>query len=163
MIASNHAFRKGVFATLLVSLCFVVWAQRETIGAWTVFRESDPITDGNTSWMYADAWDQPVGIAPGDSALIVSCNKQVGTFLVAVLLDDQERLTPFTGDEYYNATYRMDKGEAHEVRGSSNGKAFHFFVAVGEGTWERGARTFVREAVDAENFAFRIRDDRGAC
>jgi hypothetical protein len=128
----------------------------ESVGAWQVARRIDPITDENTSAMISPAWDLPAGIELGDSALIVNCD--VGIFVIYVVLDDQERLTPFTGDEYYNATYRMDKGETHLVRGSSNGKVFHFFVAD---RWERGARTFVREAVDAENFTFRIRDDRG--
>ena len=133
----------------------------ESVGAWRVARRIDPITDENTSAMLSPAWDLPAGIELGDSALFVTCDEDIGIFGVSVLLDDQERLAPFTGDEYYDATYRMDEGGLHEVRGSSNGKAFHFFIADREGTWERGARTFVREAVDAENFTFRIRDDRG--
>ena len=135
-----------------MSLSFVVWAQ-ETVGAWRVFRELDPITDENTSWMYVDAWDSPVGIEY--SPLYVQCGD--GFFKVYVNLDlDQARLTP---NEYYNATYRMDKGELHEVRGfsSTDGRGL-FLVAY---PFVGAPVPLVEEAVGTKNFAIRIWDDEG--
>lgn len=71
----------GDVAAIFVSSCTGVLAYAQHFGSWVYAPGSDPITNEDTSMMFAPAREYPRG--PGGSALVIRCQRR-STYNVAV-------------------------------------------------------------------------------
>lgn len=144
--------RLGV-AVFAVFLCSGVQAQDREIGAWGISLDIDPMTDQNSSAMWAPAWDNPtIGFDEAVGVLFIRC----GPYNIDVFfaLDLERRL--LESDTYMDATFRIDKGPVQTSSGysSSNGGAYFFDDAE--------IPKLFRDLQGASNFVFRIQDKDGS-
>lgn len=87
--------RRFVVASIFVYVCTGVLAYAQHFGSWVYAPGNDPITNEDTSMMYAPAQEYPRGA--GDSALVIRCQRD-STYNVAVY---------FYADRYLGLADRM--------------------------------------------------------
>lgn len=132
----------GVF--LLVTLTTTTMAQH--YGGWALNRNTDPITDENRSFIYAQATDFP-GYA-STSALVVRCSSDAYyPHGVSVYFVTDKYLG---SEDYYRVVYRIDKREPVTERWSSSTDNEAVFLPVGE------APAFLAALTTGSEFVFRV-------
>ncbi|MDE0098645.1 MAG: hypothetical protein OXM87_03375 [Truepera sp.] len=142
--------KRLAISMLAVYLCLGAQAQERVFGDWWVALEADPITDENSSRMWAMAWDNPAfTYRDAEGVFIIRCNLGEGEVEVFFVLDTMSfRL--LERDYSGAATFRIDKGEVRTSRGAPSTRGTAFFFN------DRDVPALLKDLVGASNFVFRI-------